>query len=68
MDRRVISSIIFGDDDLECKCEKITLTDLNMSHLSIKKEDLDKIDLIVYKGKKGTKILKSNYFKTGKIG
>ena len=68
MDRRTIELMILGDDDLECKCEKITLTDLNISHTSFQPEDLKNIDLIIYKGKKGSKILKSNYTKIVKIG
>ena len=68
MDRRKIELLIIGDDDLECKCDKVTLTELSIANTSFKPEDLSKIDLLVYKGKKGTKILKSNFTKIGKIG
>lgn len=68
MDRRMICTLIVSDDELECKSQTLTLTDMNITHLSFQAKDLEKYDLIVYTGKKGTKILKSKYFKTGKIG
>lgn len=61
-------TLIVDDNDLECKNDKTTITDLNLNSLNFRYEDVEKFDLIVYKGKKGTKILKSKYFKIGKIG
>lgn len=61
-------TLIVDDNDLECKNDKTTITDLNLNSLNFIYEDVEKFDLIVYKGKKGTKILKSKYFKIGKIG
>lgn len=68
MDRKSIKMLIVDDEDLNCEDKKITLTDLNLLNLSFNPEDLKPFDLIVYKGKKGTKILRSRYFKSGKIG
>lgn len=68
MDRKSIKLLLVDDEDLNCSDKKITLTDLNLLNLSFNQEDLVPFDLIVYKGKKGTKILKSRYFKSGKIG
>lgn len=67
MDRRLINLLIVNDDDLECNTGKVTLSDLNLNHLSFSREDLDPFELIVYSGKRGVKILKSRYFKSGKI-
>ena len=41
--------------------------DLKITHLNFQLKDLDEFDLIIYSGKRGTKILKSKYFKSGKI-
>ena len=60
--------LLVDDEDLNCEDKNITLTDLNLLNLSFNSEDLKPFDLIVYKGKKGTKILRSRYFKSGKIG
>lgn len=67
MDRRLINTLIINDNDLKCKSESLTLHDLNISHLNFQLEDLEVFDLIIYTGKRGTKILKSKYFKSGKI-
>lgn len=68
MERRDLRTLILNDDDLNCDDKKkTTLSDLKLVHIGIKLEDMSNFDLIVYKGKKGTKILKSNYFKIGKI-
>ena len=68
MKRVELATLIVDDNDLECKNDKTTITDLNLNSLNFRYEDVEKFDLIVYKGKKGTKILKSKYFKIGKIG
>lgn len=60
-------TLIVDDNDLECKNDKTTLTDLSLNSLNFKLEDIEKFDLIVYRGKKGSKILKSNHFRSGKI-
>ena len=67
MNRKNISVLIVDDNDLECKNDKTTLSDLNLNNLNFKFEDIKEFELIVYKGKKGTKILKSDYFRTGKV-
>lgn len=67
MDRREIKMLLINDDDLNCKTEKLTLTDLSISDLNFLEKDLIEYDLIVYSGNKGVKIIKSKYFKKGKI-
>jgi hypothetical protein len=69
MERRELKTLLVNDEDLDCEFKKsVTLTDLNLSHLGINIDDMKNFDLIVYKGKKGTKILRSNCFLSGKIG
>lgn len=67
MDRKSIKLLIVNDEDLNCEDKKKTLTDLTLKHIAFNSDDIIKFDLIVYKGKKGTKVLKSSYFKVGKI-
>lgn len=67
MDRRVVNTLVIDDKDLECNCDSITLKSLNISNVGFISSDLEKFDLIVYKGKKGQKILKSAITKTGII-
>lgn len=67
MDRRKINTLIVGDEDLECNSDSITLTDLGVKNLGFNIEDLKEFDLIIYSGKRGVKILRSKYFRSGKI-
>lgn len=62
-----MNSLIIGDSELDCDCDKVTIDDLNISHVGFAISVLDKFDFIMYEGKKGTKILKSVYTKTGKV-
>lgn len=66
MERRVINALIVNDDDLDCK-KGINIDIMNLASLGFVLGDLSKFDLIVYKGSKGEKILKSKYFSQGKI-
>ena len=67
MKREVTNILILNDDDMNCDpkkekgLEKMTLSDIGFSALVIKD-----YSLIIYQGKKGTKILKNTVF--GKLG
>ena len=67
MERRMINTLIVNDDDLDCKKTGYTLDDLTIASLGFVFGDLAKFEVIIYNGKLGCKILKSKYFKTGKI-
>lgn len=67
MDKKNILTLILGDTELECKGQEITIQELGIQHVGFILPDLDKYDLIVYSGRKGTKILKSRYFSRGTI-
>ena len=60
MDRKLLNTLIVNDNDLECRKEEkeITLDDIKLSSVGFKATDLEKFDIIVYKGKLGKKALK----------
>ena len=58
MKRKVMNTLIFDDNDLNCNCEGLTLEEINLGKVGFVNVDLEKFDLIVYKGKRGKKILK----------
>lgn len=62
-----LDTLIIGDDELECKCEGKSIDEINISSIGFSIETLEKFDLIIYQGKKGTKIIKSKYTNTGII-
>jgi hypothetical protein len=62
MERRVMNTLIVDENDLNCNCKDLKLEDINQSKLAFINTDLEKFDLIVYKGKQGTKIIRSRYW------
>jgi hypothetical protein len=62
MERRTLSTLIVNDDDLECRKGKekkeIKLEDIKLSSVGFVTSDLEKFDLIVYKGRLGKKVLR----------
>lgn len=62
-----VKTLIIGDNELECECDKLTLQDLNANHIGFAASIINEYELIIYEGKKGTKILKSRYTKTGVV-
>lgn len=53
-----MNTLILDDTDMNCDCKDKTLEDLNITMIGLNLSSLDKFDLIVYKGNKGTKILR----------
>lgn len=62
----MINILLVNDDDLDCK-KDLTLDNMNIASLGFVFGDLTKYDLIVYSGSKGVKVLKSKFFKSGKV-
>lgn len=62
-----MKTLFIDDNDLNCKCEDLTLGELNITHVGFSSSLLDTFDMVIYSGKKGTKIIKSKYTKTGKV-
>lgn len=60
MNRKLLNTLIVGDEDLECSCKKedLTIDSINLSNVGFITQDLEKYDLVVYKGSRGLKILK----------
>lgn len=67
MERRMIKTLIVNDSDLSCDCEKVSLDNMTILNLNFVWKDIEDYELIIYKGKRGTKILRSKYFEQGKI-
>lgn len=64
---KVVNALLIGDNELECNCKDKTIDDINISMVAFSPDTLQKYDLIIYSGTKGTKIVKSVYTKTGKV-
>ena len=62
MERKMLSTLIVNDDDLECRKGKekkeIKLEDIKLSSVGFVMKDLEKFDLIIYKGRLGKKVLR----------
>ena len=62
MERKTLSTLIVNDDDLECRKgrekKEIKLEDIKLSSVGFVTSDLEKFDLIVYKGRLGKKVLR----------
>ena len=58
MERRVMNTLILGDEDMNCDCKDKTINDLNITMIGLNLSSLDKFDLIIYRGNKGVKILR----------
>lgn len=62
MERKMLSTLIVNDDDLECRKGKekkeIKLEDIKLSSVGFIMSDLEKFDLVIYKGRLGKKVLR----------
>ena len=58
MKRISVLTLLVDDKDLECRKKEPTLADIKVEVLGFIASDLDKYDMIVYKGRLGTKTLR----------
>ena len=58
MKRLSLTTLLVDDNDLDCKKKEPTLNDIKVDALGFVTSDLDKYDLIIYKGRLGTKTLR----------
>ena len=58
MKRISVLTLLVDDNDLECRKKEPTLADIKIEALGFIASDLDKYDMIVYKGRLGTKTLR----------
>ena len=67
MERIKINILIVNDDDLECDCKDLNIIDLNLANVGFRLADIERFDMVIYKGKLGEKILRSRYTGLGVI-
>ena len=60
MNRKSLNTLIVDDNDIECEKNsgEMGLDDIKLSKVGFVLSDLEKYDLIVYKGRLGTKVLR----------
>lgn len=58
MKKANVNLLIVDDNDFECSKEKPTLKDVDISKLSFSMADLKRFEVIIYRGKLGTKVIK----------
>ena len=66
MKRHIPRLLMVDDNDIQCKTPD-DLEPMTLNNLNFLPTDIEKFDIIVYQGKRGTKVLKSAFFKTGII-
>lgn len=66
MKRYTLVTLVVDDHDIDCKAGS-KLEDIGISKLNFLPKDLEKYDLIIYQGSKGTKIIRSRYTASGEI-
>lgn len=67
MNRADVKLLIVNDADMNCDIAKDTVDNMSIANVSFVKADLDRFDMIIYVGVKGSKILKSKYTPLGRI-
>lgn len=60
MTRKDVKILIVDDQDLDCKKKKeeITLEDIGINNVGFLLSDLEKYNIIIYKGRLGKKVLR----------
>ena len=67
MEQTSVKLLVVNDDDMNCDISKDTIDSMNLSNVGFSNLVLDKYDMVVYVGAKGSKILKSRYTPLGLI-
>lgn len=67
MIRKQVNLLVLSDDDMECRRENMPIEELGLVDTSFTLKDLEPFDIIVYQGRRGTKLLRSRNFKSGII-
>ena len=60
MKKLTLNTLLVNDDDLECEKpkEEVTLDDIYLCRVGFIASDLERFDMVIYKGRLGQKILK----------
>lgn len=67
MEQANVKLLIVNDDDMNCDIAKDTIESMNLSNVGFSSLVLDKYDMVIYVGAKGSKILKSRHTPLGLI-
>ena len=67
MEQASVKLLVVNDDDMNCYIAKDTIETMNLGNVGFSNLVLDKYDMVVYVGAKGSKILKSRYTPLGLI-
>lgn len=67
MNKADVKLLIVNDADMNCDIAKDTIDNMSIANVSFVKADLDRFDMIIYVGAKGSKILKSKHTPLGRI-
>ena len=67
MEQANVKLLIVNDDDMNCDIAKDTIETMNLGNVGFSSLVLDKYDMVIYVGAKGSKILKSRYTPLGLI-
>lgn len=59
--------LILNDDDMNCGTPEKGISKMGLEDIGFSLLTIEKYDLVIYEGKKGSKILKSRYTKKGEI-
>ena len=67
MEQANIKLLVVNDDDMNCDISKDTIDSMNLGNVGFSNLVLDKYDMVIYVGAKGSKILKSRHTPLGLI-
>ena len=67
MEQANVKLLVVNDDDMNCDISKDTIDSMNLGNVGFSNLVLDKYDMVIYVGAKGSKILKSRYTPLGLI-
>jgi hypothetical protein len=62
-----IKLLILDDEDMNCDTKNSSIDKMSLENIGLSMFAIQDYDLVIYEGKKGSKILKSKYTKKGKI-
>ena len=62
-----INLLILSDDDMNCNSSGNDISKMGIENIGFSMFAIKDYDLVIYEGKKGSKILKSSYTKKGEI-
>lgn len=65
--RAELKLLILDDDDMNCDTKNSSIDNMDIQNIGLSMFAIQDYDLVVYEGKKGSKILKSKYTKKGII-